>query len=247
MGLAGVMGGAASEVTDATTDILLEGAHFDRLRVRVAAKALGMHTDASHRFERGTDPEGCLDGVSRAAALMAEMAGGTVLAGGLDVRAEEFPPVRTGRLDLARLGAFAGAEIAAADVERWLTGLGFTLARDRRWSLADSPLRPGGCSTSSRARSGGGLGGRTSSKRRSGIYGMDNIESTLPRVLGLDAPKPRSRSCRERVRDYLAAAGYVETVHFAFGDPAGRRGLSRACARRRSRCGSRTRSPRAIR
>ena len=221
VGLGGVMGGAASEVTDATTDILLEGAHFDRLRVRVAAKALGMHTDASHRFERGTDPEGCLDGVSRAARLMAEVAGGTVLAGGLDVRAEGFPPVRTGRLDLARLHAFAGAEIAAADVERWLTGLGFTLVSEGppgkttawdvtapSWRLFDFEPRPDGR-----------VWEADLFEEAIRIYGMDNIESTLPRVLGLDARPTPQQVLREKVRDYLAAAGYVETVHFAFGDP----------------------------
>ena len=53
---AGVMGGSDSEVTDATRDILIEGAHFDRRRVRAAARRLGLHTDASHRFERGADP-----------------------------------------------------------------------------------------------------------------------------------------------------------------------------------------------
>jgi len=217
VGLGGVMGGAASEVTDATTDILLEGAHFDRLRVRVAAKALGMHTDASHRFERGTDPEGCLDGVSRGARLIAEVAGGTVLAGGLDVRAEGFPPVRTGHLDLDRLRAFAGAEIAAADVERWLPGLGFTLApigpgvwdvTAPSWRLFDFEPRPDGR-----------VWEADLFEEAIRIYGMDNIKSTLPRVLGLDARPTPQQVLRERVRDYLAAAGYVETVHFAFGDP----------------------------
>ncbi len=217
VGLGGVMGGAASEVTDATTDILLEGAHFDRLRVRVAAKALGMHTDASHRFERGTDPEGCLDGVSRAARLMAEVAGGTVLAGGLDVRAEGFPPVRTGRLDLDRLRAFAGAEIAAADVERWLPGLGFVLKAEApgvwevtapSWRLFDFEPRPDGR-----------VWEADLFEEAIRIYGMDNIEPTLPRVLGLDARPTLQQVLREKVRDYLAAAGYVETVHFAFGDP----------------------------
>jgi phenylalanyl-tRNA synthetase beta chain len=221
VGLAGVMGGAASEVTAATTDILLESAHFDRLRVRLTAKALGMHTDASHRFERGTDPEGCLEAATRAARLIAEVAGGTVLAGGLDVRAEGFPPLRTGRLDLARLRAFAGAEIAAADVERWLPGLGFTLAplgppgkttawdvTAPSWRLFDFEPRPDGR-----------VWEADLFEEAIRMYGMDNIRPTLPRVLGLDArPTPR-QVLREKVRDYLAAAGYVETVHFAFGDP----------------------------
>ncbi len=91
VGLAGVMGGADSEVTDATTDVLIEGAHFNHKRVRATARDLGMHTDASHRFERGTDPELCLEAVSRAAALISEIAGGTVLAGAIDRRRESFP------------------------------------------------------------------------------------------------------------------------------------------------------------
>jgi phenylalanyl-tRNA synthetase beta chain len=217
VGLAGVMGGAASEVTAATTDILLESAHFDRLRVRVAAKALGMHTDASHRFERGTDPEGCLEAAGRAARLIAEVAGGTVLAGALDVRAEGFPPVRTGRLELARLHAFAGAEIAAADVERWLAGLGFSL----------TPLGPGAWDVTAPSwrlfdfepRPDGRVWEADLFEEAIRIYGMDNIQPTLPRVLGLDARPTPEQALRERVRDYLAAAGYVETVHFAFGDP----------------------------
>ncbi|HEX2162371.1 MAG TPA: phenylalanine--tRNA ligase beta subunit-related protein, partial [Thermoanaerobaculia bacterium] len=57
--LAGVMGGEATEVTAATRDVLIESAHFDRRRVRLGARALGLHTDASHRFERGADPGAC--------------------------------------------------------------------------------------------------------------------------------------------------------------------------------------------
>jgi phenylalanyl-tRNA synthetase beta chain len=129
VGLGGVMGGLDSEVTEATRDVAIEGAHFDRRRVRAAAKRFGLHTDASHRFERGADPEICVEAVSRAAALIAEVAGGTVLAGALDVHDPGRSWHRHGRLDLAKLDAFAGAGIAAADAERWLTGLGFGIDR----------------------------------------------------------------------------------------------------------------------
>jgi phenylalanyl-tRNA synthetase beta chain len=216
--LAGVMGGADTEVTDATADVLLESAHFDRKRVRVAAKALGMHTDASHRFERGSDPEGCLEAASRAARLIAEVAGGTVLAGAVDVRAEGFPPMRKGRLELARLNAFAGAEIPGADVERWLGGLGFTLAAlgpgvwdvtVPSWRFFDFEPRPDGRVYEADLF-----------EEAIRIYGMDSIRSTLPKIPGADAPRTPEQILRERVRDYLAAAGCVETVHFAFGDPA---------------------------
>ncbi|MEO1366607.1 MAG: phenylalanine--tRNA ligase beta subunit-related protein, partial [Acidobacteriota bacterium] len=102
--LAGVMGGFDSEVTDSTVDILLESAHFDPTTVRKGAKKLGLHTDACHRFERGADPEACLDAARRAAALMIELGGGELLAGALDLRQlpEDWPPrieIEVGRLD----------------------------------------------------------------------------------------------------------------------------------------------------
>ena len=73
--LAGVMGGADSEVGDATTEILLESAHFAPGRIHATAKRLGISTDASYRFEREVDPEGIVRAIDRCAALIAEVAG----------------------------------------------------------------------------------------------------------------------------------------------------------------------------
>lgn len=222
VGLAGVMGGADSEVTDSTRDILIEGAHFDRKRVRVAARKLGMHTDASHRFERGADPEMCGVAVARAAALIAEIAGGDdcrVLAGDVDVRAERGWN-RRGRLDLARLDAFAGAEIDPADAERWLTGLGFGVERNGgdvwnvtvpSWRYYDFQPRPEPPHE---------VYPQDLYEEVLRIYGLDRIEAALPGIPGFDAPRPPHQIRRERARQQLAASGYVETVHFAFLDPA---------------------------
>lgn len=212
--LAGVMGGAESEVTDATTDILIESAHFDRRSVRVTAKGLGMHTDASHRFERGSDPEACLEAATRAAALIAEMAGGTVLAGAIDRRREGYPETRKGRLDLARLDAFAGAKIPAGDAERWLTGLGFGVQTNGNgawdvtvpsWRLFDFQPRPDGTVYEADLF-----------EEVLRHFGLDNISATLPGIPGADAPRTERQIVREKVRDHLAACGYAEGVHFAF-------------------------------
>ena len=220
VGLGGVMGGADSEVTDATTDILIEGAHFDRRRVRIAARALGMHTDASHRFERGADPGSCLDGVTRAARLIAEIAGGTVLAGAIDRRRKDFPVLRSGRLDLDRLDAFAGAPIPAADSERWLTGLGFKVEKTERvgerlwdvtvptWRLYD--FQP---------RQDGSVYEQDLFEESIRHFGFANIPAALPGVPGADAPRTPRQILREKVRDLLAASGYAETVSFAFQSP----------------------------
>jgi phenylalanyl-tRNA synthetase beta chain len=91
--VAGVMGGADSEVTEQTTDILLESAHFDARQIRAGARRLGMHTDASMRFERGADPDMPETASQRAAALLAEVAGGEVAPGVID----EYPVLKERR------------------------------------------------------------------------------------------------------------------------------------------------------
>jgi phenylalanyl-tRNA synthetase beta chain len=214
--LAGIMGGAESEVTAATRDVLLESAHFDRRRVRLGARALGMHTDASHRFERGADPGACRAAADRAAALLAELAGGTVLAGAVDARGAETP-LPTGRLDHARLETFAGVSIDPADVERWLEGLGFALEREagetpawrvtvpswRRYDVAaDAP--------------GGTVYEADLFEEVIRHLGFDRIPPTLPAIRGADAPPSRERRRRARVHDHLAACGWAEAIDYAF-------------------------------
>jgi phenylalanyl-tRNA synthetase beta chain len=127
--LGGVMGGLNSEVTDATTTVLLESAYFDPSTVRRAARALGLSTDASYRFERGVDPENQFVAAARAAALIAEVAGGSVVPGAVDAVAKASPRRRVS-LRLARLAALLGTDIPAADVRRILRALGFEVEED---------------------------------------------------------------------------------------------------------------------
>jgi phenylalanyl-tRNA synthetase beta chain len=221
VGLAGVMGGADSEVTAATVDVLLEGAHFDRKSVRTAAKRLGLHTDASHRFERGADLGGCLRAVDRAAGLIAEIAGGQVLAGPIDVRGEQRPE-RQGKLDLAKLDAFAGTSIPPADAERWLAGLGFapqpagprvltvTVPSWRHFDFEPCPN--------------GQVYPQDLYEEVLRIFGFDNIPPALPALPGPDAHPNAGATRRRKVKRHLAACGYAEAVNFAFIDPAGNAG-----------------------
>merc|ERR1712173_375171 len=118
------MGGANSEVSESTTDILLESAYFDPARIRSASKALNLQTDASYRFERGVDPTAQPRAAARAAALIAELAGGTVVPGMVDappVRHE--PTVVTLRPERAR--QLIGAEIEDDEMVALLTAIGF--------------------------------------------------------------------------------------------------------------------------
>jgi phenylalanyl-tRNA synthetase beta chain len=91
--LAGVMGGENTEVSEATVDILLESACFEPTSTSLTSRSLGLISEASTRFERGVDPEGCVRAADRAAALMAELAGGTVAPGVVDVYPVRLPRV----------------------------------------------------------------------------------------------------------------------------------------------------------
>jgi phenylalanyl-tRNA synthetase beta chain len=214
--LAGVMGGQETEVTASTRDILLESAWFDPKVVRRTAKQLGMHTDASHRFERGVDPEGQLPAALRAAALIAELGGAPAGAVGPVVEAtgDPLPPAADIVLSHRRLERFAGGVIPAGEVERLLAGVGFAIA----------PAGEGGDPA-------GGASWRVGvpSWRRFDVleeadlfeealrlHGFDAIAPALPAIAGLDAPELPGHRARRALRSLLAASGFVEVIDWAF-------------------------------
>lgn len=127
--LAGVMGGMHSAISERTTRILLESAHFSPSAVRRTARALGMHTDASHRFERGTDPSETVDALDRAARLILADSGGVLARGVIDVVARPAVPVEIG-MSLARMEAFLGMAVPAERVLAIFSSLGFGVVRE---------------------------------------------------------------------------------------------------------------------
>ncbi|MEP6758661.1 MAG: phenylalanine--tRNA ligase subunit beta [Actinomycetota bacterium] len=120
--IAGIMGGHTAEVSGATTDVLLESASFTRGGVLLSARRLDLHSEASHRFERGTDPEGLAAAADRAAALMVAWAGGTVARGYAEAGAT--PPRRWVSMRPARAAALLGYPVAPADAASVFETLG---------------------------------------------------------------------------------------------------------------------------
>jgi phenylalanyl-tRNA synthetase beta chain len=136
--IAGVMGGADSEVTDATRRILLESAWFAPASVRRTARRLGLRTEASFRFERCTDIEGVPLAADRAAALIVELAGGSIAAGRVDV----YPAARPSApivLRLKRVEHTLGMSLNRADVVAKLKALGVAVSPGVRGTLAAAP------------------------------------------------------------------------------------------------------------
>ena len=120
--LAGVMGGQTSEVSDSTTRILLESAMFEAAGVRRTARRHGLHTEASHRFERGMDEKTAAIAADRCAELIAQLAGGRVLPGVIDRYPAPLPQTQVW-VRPARVSALLGTDVSAREVEQRLSSL----------------------------------------------------------------------------------------------------------------------------
>ncbi|MEM8962334.1 MAG: phenylalanine--tRNA ligase subunit beta [Acidobacteriota bacterium] len=214
VGLAGVMGGLDSEVTDETTDVLLEAAHFAPIQARRGAKAFGLHTDASHRFERGADPEACMWAAERAAALIVDIAGGMVCDGPLDVR-HDMPALPVIDVVHAKLEAYAGTAIDRAEAQRILEGLGFDLDEpnldkdDHGWSVTPPPWRRYDFLDAYP---------HDVYEEVLRIIGYNTIPSRLPAIAASDGPEDPRHRVRALAQDHFAAAGYAEAINWSFLD-----------------------------
>jgi phenylalanyl-tRNA synthetase beta chain len=133
--IAGIMGGANSEINDATTDVVLEAATWNPSSIRRSAKKLGISTDASQRFERGTDPNGPAYALDRAASLIQELAGGQVLKGRIDILSAPVRP-RQLRLRPRRVNRVLGTALRGPTISRYLQSLEIGVRR-----LKDGTLR----------------------------------------------------------------------------------------------------------
>jgi len=123
--IGGIMGGLNSEVSDRTTDILLESAYFNPVRISASSKSLGLSSEASQRFERGVDPQGIPFACDRAAFLMAELAGGQVLKGIVDEYPEKIE-ARKIRLRPERVNHLLGTNLSEKKISGILKGLGIS-------------------------------------------------------------------------------------------------------------------------
>lgn len=122
--IAGVMGGQNSEVTERTTNVLIESAYFDPSSIRRTAKALGLQTDSSYRFERGVDRDGQVWAAARAAQLIAELAGGTIVSGMVDAHPVPFER-RVIDVRIGRVNGLLGVPVPTEDARQLLTSIGF--------------------------------------------------------------------------------------------------------------------------
>ena len=205
--LAGIMGGYDSEITAATCDVLLESAYFQPSSIRATAKALGMNTEASYRFERGADPGTVLPALDRGAQLIAELAGGTLCAGSVDVYPGQQPLVQL-QLRPERVNFVLGTALEATEMDAILNRLGFHVkATDGEYQVTVPTFR------SDVTREIDLI------EEIARVYGYDNIPTTLPRGdIPVPAPEPRTE-VRKRIKHFLLASGMMEAVNYSFCHP----------------------------
>jgi phenylalanyl-tRNA synthetase beta chain len=203
LGVAGIMGGASSEVSDQTRVVALEAAWWDPLSIRRASKALGLHTEASHRFERGADPEAPAAATARIAHLLGKIGAGTARPGLID-RHPAPRPQRTTVFRLERAAAMLGTSVPEGRAREILTGLGFGVKEQTgSWSVEVPSWR-------------GDVSREADVVEEVGRHlGVDRIPSSVPPSRGAEGLRPAQAAARA-VREALVGAGLTEVVNYAF-------------------------------
>jgi len=209
IGIGGIMGGAETEISFSTKNVLIECAWFEPVAIRRAARFLKLHTEASTRFGRGADPEMAEVASRRAAELILQLAGGELLAGVVDV----YPGKRAAkkiRVTRAEIFRVMGADVPDKEVEASLSALGFSPVRiDQNRGAEGSLLAAWECTQPS---------WRAEVEREidlieeiARIYGLDKFPSRLPAARQGAARLPHYE-VETRLRERLIGLGYREIL-----------------------------------
>ena len=205
LAVAGVMGGFDSRVTDATRNIFLESAHFAPAAIMGRARKLGMHTDASHRFERGVDPELPRRALERATELLLSIAGGHAGPVLVAEHLADLPKPAAVKLRRARLKRVLGVDVADAEVARIFTALGMRVETHADGWQITAPSS------------------RFDIEREEDlieevarIFGYDNIPTLTPTGALTLTIEPEARINELALREQMAARGYYEAVNLSF-------------------------------
>ena len=205
--LAGVMGGADTEINDKSTTVLLESAHFDPTTIRKTALRLGLASEASHRFERHVDPNGTLRALARVTQLIQQTAGGEIIGKALDARAEDFAPTPI-TLRPERCNAILGTSLSAADMARCLKAIDFEVEETHgqlqvgvprlRWDIArEIDLI----------------------EEVAIIYGYEKLPMTVPGRLSQSGLLTRRQKLTRQVGEVLRQCGLNESLSFSVSCP----------------------------
>ena len=203
MCIAGVFGGEDSGVSDGTVNLFIESAYFDPGSIRKTSKSQQLQTDASFRYERGADPEVAIYALKRAASLVSEYAGGSVVGEIVESYPQKIERKRI-ELDYDRIEAFVGQKLGHENIDRILESLAYTF--ESKEGAKRTVLAP--CYMVDVSRECDVV------EEILRIYGYDNIALPKHMKMSVNAtPKPDPEAVRSSISNFLAANGFVETMN----------------------------------
>lgn len=209
LAIAGVMGGEHSGVSATTRDVFLESAFFDQIAVAGKARSYGLHTDASHRYERGVDWQLAREAMERATGLLLEITGGEAGPITETVNEQYLPSIAPVTLRAQRVEQMLGLVIEEAQIVSLLTGLGLGISADGagQWRVEvpshrfDISLEVDLIEELAR------------------LYGYNRLPVRYPQARLAPQPKTEARAHLPELRRLLVARGYQEAVTYSFIDP----------------------------
>ena len=203
------MGGLNSEIEVSTTRILIESAYFDPVSIRKTSKKLGLKTDASHRFERGVDPDGTITALNRSAQLMAEIGGGKLIKGIID---EYSKPVRRKTITLStkNTNRLLGTRLEQNEIKELLESIEFKVEKDdQKYNQDKLGVIPPSF--------------RVDIKRPEDLMeevarlsGYNNIPATFPVIPAEDRHPAKQLTLRERIKRLMIGSGFTEVINYSF-------------------------------
>lgn len=203
--LAGIMGGHNSEIEESTTRVLIESAYFNPVNIRKTSKKLVLKTEASHRFERGVDPNGTLTALNRAAQLMAEIGCGRLIGGVIDECPKPFCE-KTLILSVKDTNRLLGTSFDQNEIKDLLKSIEFEVEKNNNDSLAVNPpsfrvdiTRPVDLM-----------------EEIARLWGYNNIPTTNPLVPAEARQPARQLDLRDRIKRLMIGFGFTEVINYSF-------------------------------
>ena len=203
--IAGVMGGENSEISDSTTRVLVESAYFNPVSVRRTAKRTGIATDASHRFERGVDPEGTVYALKRALCLMADLCEATLAQDVIDAYPVPFEPVKI-QLSSQALNVRLGTRFPDEEIARILEAVefGVTVTGPGEMEVQVPSFRVDVTRP------------EDLSEEVARLWGYNKIETSYPVVRAQGKPVAPQVLARKAIRKFLNGFGFYEAINYNF-------------------------------
>lgn len=205
VGIAGIMGGENSKITDEIKTVVFEGACFDGTNIRLSAKRLGLRTEASGKYEKGLDPNTAFEAINRACQLVEELGAGEVVGGIIDIYSKKQEPVRV-KFDADKINSLLGTQIPAEEMKGYFRMLDLGFDEDNQEVIAPTFRQDLHC-----------LADLAEEVAR--FFGYDNIPTTLPSGEATTGKLSYKLRVEEIARDVAEFSGFSQSMTYSFESP----------------------------